>query len=70
LTHFVRAHLEQTTAGWQARSTGAQGSGILSSVAAADALLVVPAGQGLDAGADVTAIPIGSGDEAQPEMGF
>lgn len=71
LTHFVRGHLEQSGAdGWQARTTGPQGSGILSSVAAADALLVVPAGAGIDAGGDVVAIPIGSGDEAQPYMGF
>jgi molybdopterin molybdotransferase len=70
LTHFVRGHLQAMDSGWQARTTGPQGSGILSSVALADALLVVPAGEGIEAGGDVVAIPIGSGDEAQPEMGF
>ncbi len=70
LTHFVRGQMMWADGAWQARTTGPQGSGILSSVAAADALLVVPAGDGIDAGGDVVAIPIGSGDDAQPDMGF
>lgn len=41
-----------------ARSTGPQGSGILSSMAAANALLVVPAGRAIDLGDIVTAIPL------------
>jgi molybdopterin molybdotransferase len=71
LMHFVRGILERTAEGWSARSTGPQGSGILSSVAAADALLVVPAGgSGIASGEHVVAIPITSGDESQRTMGF
>jgi molybdopterin molybdotransferase len=42
LTHFLRAVLHETPAGWSARLTGPQGSGILSSMVRANALLVVP----------------------------
>jgi molybdopterin molybdotransferase len=42
LTHFLRAHVRLGGAGWLARLTGPQGSGLLTSRAAADALLVVP----------------------------
>lgn len=42
LTHFLRARVEASADGFSARLTGPQGSGLLSSVAAADALLVVP----------------------------
>jgi molybdopterin molybdotransferase len=43
LTQFLRVRLERDAEGtWLATPTGPQGSGILSSMAAADALLVVP----------------------------
>jgi molybdopterin molybdotransferase len=43
LTHFVRVRLEQSADGsFAARLAGSQGSGMLSSVAIADGLLVVP----------------------------
>lgn len=42
LTHFLRAVLHETPEGWTARLTGPQGSGILSSMVRANALLVVP----------------------------
>jgi molybdopterin molybdotransferase len=42
LTHFLRAQVRRTPDGWRARLTGPQGSGILTSMAAANALLVVP----------------------------
>lgn len=42
LTHFLRAVVELTPDGYSARLTGPQGSGMLSSMVAANALLVVP----------------------------
>ncbi len=57
LTHFYRAVLEATEdGGWSAKLTGPQGSGILTSMARADALLKVPADCELSAGAEVEAI--------------
>ncbi len=41
-----------------ARSTGPQGSGILSSMAAANALLLIPPGRTIDLGEIVTALPL------------
>jgi molybdopterin molybdotransferase len=43
LTHFLRAVVTQADGGLEARLTGPQGSGILTSMAKANALLVVPA---------------------------
>ena len=45
LQHFLRAIVSQTAAGAEARLTGPQGSGILTSMALANALLVLPEGQ-------------------------
>jgi molybdopterin molybdotransferase len=45
LQHFLRAVVRQTGDGAEARLTGPQGSGILSSMVLANALLVVPEGQ-------------------------
>jgi len=42
LTHFLRAVVRETPDGWRARLTGPQGSGILTSMAKANALLIVP----------------------------
>jgi len=60
LTHFNRVRLEGRPGRPPlARLTGPQGSGILTSVAAADALLVVPEGtERLAAGAAAEAIPL------------
>jgi molybdopterin molybdotransferase len=56
-THFYRATLERTeSGGWLARMTGPQGSGILTSMSQADALIRVPASTELPAGAEVDAI--------------
>ncbi len=53
-TEFVRVTLHQEGGGYTATSTGAQGSGILPSMAKADGLLVVPASsRGLAAGEQV-----------------
>lgn len=61
LTHFLRATLAtDVDGGLVARLTGPQGSGLLSSVAVADALIVVPAGvQELAAGAPVRVLVLG-----------
>jgi molybdopterin molybdotransferase len=42
LTHFLRAVARETAEGWRTRLTGPQGSGILTSMAKANALLIVP----------------------------
>lgn len=57
LTHFYRARLEPAAnGGWQAWLTGPQGSGILTSMSKADALLRVPPDSDLAAGAELDAI--------------
>jgi molybdopterin molybdotransferase len=43
LTHFLRAVVESADDGLRARLTGAQGSGLLTSMARANALLIIPA---------------------------
>ncbi len=45
LQHFLRAIVTETTTGPEARLTGPQGSGILTSMVRANALLLVPEGQ-------------------------
>jgi molybdopterin molybdotransferase len=42
LTHFMRAVVEMEPDGWWARLTGPQGSGLLTSMARANALVIVP----------------------------
>ncbi len=57
LQHFLRAVLTDGPDGLEARLTGPQGSGILTSMVKANALLVIPEGQfETPAGAQVTAI--------------
>lgn len=59
MAHLFRAILTRAENGeLYARSTGPQGSGILSSMAAANALLVIPAGRAVDLGEMVDAIPL------------
>jgi molybdopterin molybdotransferase len=60
LVHLVRVRLEPDGAGgWLARGAGAQGSGVLSTLAAADALVVVPLdSDGVRAGETARAIPL------------
>jgi molybdopterin molybdotransferase len=60
LTQFVRVRLQEAEAGeWVARATGPQGSGLLSSVAAADALLIIPEElERADAGDRLRAVPL------------
>jgi molybdopterin molybdotransferase len=57
LQHFLRAVVRDGSAGLEARLTGPQGSGILTSMVLANALLVIPEGQfTTPAGAEVRAI--------------
>ena len=60
LTHFLRAVIRRATDGaWEARLTGPQGSGLLSSMARANALLIVPEDrQRLDVGETASALPL------------
>ncbi|HET9234771.1 MAG TPA: gephyrin-like molybdotransferase Glp [Candidatus Eisenbacteria bacterium] len=53
-TEFLRVRLEVEDGGWIARSTGPQGSGILSSMTRANGYAILPAAvEGLEAGAPV-----------------
>ena len=57
LQHFLRAVVRETAGGPETRLTGPQGSGILTSMVLANALLVIPEGQfDTPAGALVQAI--------------
>jgi molybdopterin molybdotransferase len=70
LQHFLRAIVRDTPAGPEARLTGPQGSGILTSMALANALLVIPEGQfETPAGAEVRAMLLDDGVH-QAEPGF
>jgi molybdenum cofactor synthesis domain-containing protein len=61
-THAMRVSLEQTERGWLARSVGAQGSGLVSSLTKADALaLIGPESEGVRAGETVEAIVLREG---------
>jgi molybdopterin molybdotransferase len=70
LTHFLRARLTTAPDGLPVtRLTGPQGSGMLSSLAAADALLVVPAARdALEPGEVALAVPLDTGDDAAPHF--
>lgn len=61
LVHLLRVRLEPDEGGgWLARPAGAQGSGVLSTLARAEAIVVVPlASHGFEAGESARAIPLG-----------
>lgn len=65
LVHFLRARMSRAPDGrWEARLTGPQGSGILTSMAEADALVVVPLHRdGLEAGEEAMALPLRGPEE-------
>ena len=69
LTHFLRAVVTNMPDGRRARLTGPQGSGILMSMARANALLVVPPDRARrEAGEELNAIPLG--EEAELAESF
>ena len=72
LAHFLRVRLTETPEGIvEARLTGAQGSGLITSMAEADGLLVVPEERdGFDAGDEAWAVQLAPGDDAQEHVGF
>jgi molybdopterin molybdotransferase len=71
LVHFLRVALHREDGEWRARLTGPQGSGILTSMARADALIVVPLdSDGVPAGAEATAVLLHSADPGQKVLGF
>ena len=56
---YLRVRLEPDGAGWRARPIGVQGSAILSGLARADGLGIVPVGIGdLPEGAEVDVLPL------------
>lgn len=68
LVHFLRVTLSRAADGWAARLTGAQGSGIMTSMTRADALLVVPEERdGLEEGESATALLLQTPDHAVTE---
>jgi molybdopterin molybdotransferase len=72
LTHYLRVRLVPGADGVPvARLTGGQGSGMLSSVARADALLIVPLGRAvLEQGEEATALLLPALDEGQAGIGY
>jgi len=68
LVHFLRATLRAEGDGWAARLTGPQGSGIMTSMAQADALLVIPEeSNGLEVGEIASALLLHGPDHAVAE---
>lgn len=68
-THFQRVTLEPGDPLPLARTAGPQGSGILTSMTRADALLVVPEGRtGVEAGERAWALPLGAPDRSGPDF--
>ena len=69
-TEFIRVLLAKEPGGYAATSTGAQGSGMLLSMAMADGLAVIPADcTGLTAGSAVT-VQLLDGTVFQDDAGF
>jgi molybdopterin molybdotransferase len=69
-TEFVRVTLAKDAGGYAATSTGAQGSGMLLSMARADGLMVVPAeSTGMAAGGQVI-VQLLDGTVFQDDAGF
>ncbi len=70
-THFQRVVLRPARPFPLARPTGAQGSGILTSMTRADALAVIPEGRrGVEPGERVTALALGAPDSGAAEYGL
>lgn len=68
LTHFLRAVVHEEGGAWHVRLTGPQGSGILTSMTRANALLIVPEDRAdVPAGETLAAIPLEDGWPPSPE---
>lgn len=71
LTQFLRVRLSEEGGTFIARLTGPQGSGILSSVAHADGLMVVPEdATEIAAGSEVKVVRLLTSDDAQSQPGY
>jgi molybdopterin molybdotransferase len=71
LTQFMRVRLTREAGSLVARLTGPQGSGMLSSIAHADGLLVLPENvDELAAGSEVNVVRLLASDDAQDHLGF
>jgi molybdopterin molybdotransferase len=71
LTQFMRVSLREEDGRFIAKLTGPQGSAMISSLAQADGLMVVPEDvDELVAGADVKVVRLLRSDDAQGELGF
>jgi molybdopterin molybdotransferase len=69
LTHFMRVIVEWEDGKAWARLTGPQGSGLLTSMSRANALLVVPPERTtIRAGERAHALPIGDGAVSAPQL--
>ena len=69
LTHFLRAIVTRRAAGDTARLTGPQGSGILTSMSAANALLIVPPDRvRVEAGEQLQALALGEDTDFSAEL--
>jgi len=69
-THFVRATLQRDADGYIARSTGAQGSGVLMSMAQADGFVIVPSDQETLNAGDTVSVQLLQGMDFQLEAGL
>jgi molybdopterin molybdotransferase len=71
LTQFMRVSLREENGTFIAKLTGPQGSAMISSLAQADGLMVVPEDvDELPAGGDVKVVRLLRSDDAQDELGF
>lgn len=72
LLRFLRAKLERDgEGGWLARLTGPQGSGILTSMVEADALVLIPIDVSVvEAGEPLVAMPLPAPDQGREGLGF
>ncbi len=68
-THFMRVTLTQDKHGYNATSTGVQGSGVLMSMAVAQALLPIPASTTMMHAGDVVNVQLLQGMEFQADAG-
>ncbi len=71
LTHFLRGIVERVKDGYSAKLSGSQSSGVMTALARANALLVIPEDvRRIEAGGFVQAIPISEGSSMSESIGF
>lgn len=71
LTHFLRGTITSSAQGFTARLSGSQSSGVMTSLARANALLIIPEDtQRIAAGETLKAIPINDDSQMKESIGF